>query len=195
MPVTHTRPSRPRWRWLKLAATLLSPAMLAACFVSETPLIPLGEAVLPVDGSINMCVERNDPCFEMAIEGDTYVSVKKNEDNEGGRARFAPLVAVSGRQVFILEAFDESEPGYLYILARRARNPGAGDATFDLAAIDCEDLTEEAMDAWLAAGGSYKRGFVSECQSPDLATLRAALIASLSEELEDEDWWEENGPS
>ena len=188
-------PRSPLRALIRAGLALCAPLVLAACFVSETPVIPAGDGMLPVDGAISLCVDPKEPCMSFDVDGDGYVSRDRGEEGDVARVRFAPLMVVAQRQVFILEAFDESEPGYLYILARRAGPAAPRGNAFDLAAIDCDDLSDAAKADWLTAGGTYKGGWVPECIPPDLATLRTALRASLADKLADEDWWLEKGPN
>jgi len=165
--------------------------MLTGCFVSESPLIPPGQAVLPVDGPITVCLEEADPCFEMQVSGDGYETAPQ-ANGELGRARFSPLTQAADRQVYILEAQTEGG-GLTYILARRAPNSEPRGASFELAGIACSDLPDTVLDRFESDGGIYSGGFVANCASPNLDVLKVALVNGFSTHLDDPNWWLEQG--
>ena len=167
---------------------------LAACFVSETPLIPEGAGVLPVDGGFVMCVDETSPCPRFEAVGDGYTAPAPGPNGDLLALRFAPLKAVEGRQIFIVEARDEADEAYLYGLARRLPAPGADGETLVAAALDCGELPEDVKADFLAAGGREESGFVTSYIPPDLAVLNEALLATFADELADEAWWAARGP-
>lgn len=164
-------------------------ATLAGCFTSEEPLIEAGEAVLPIDRSITICLDEDQPCIELLVDGDGYQSGPGGPPDAAGRARFAPLVQAAGKQIFILEVQPDGSPGYIHLIARRADNPDTTGSDLDLAAPDCRDLKSEVSDAFEASGGVISVGMVSTCFSPDLDTLKTAWINAYGGELGDNEWW------
>lgn len=162
---------------------------LAGCFASEEPLIEAGEAVLPIDHRITICLEDDQPCIELLVDGDGYQAAPGGLPDAAGRARFAPLVHAAGKQVFILEVQPEGSPGYIHLIARRTDNPDAKGSDLDLAAPDCRDLDGEVSDAFETSGGVISVGMVSTCFSPDLDALKTAWINTYGAELGDDDWW------
>lgn len=167
--------------------------LLSACFVSDEPLIPEGEAVLPMDESMTLCVNRPDDCFTMIANGDTYVTADSANRDETGEARFYPLTQADGRQIYLLEAHDFEDDTYTYLIARRRSQDASGEADLDLALASCSDLSETQEAEFRAAGGQIGSGFGSECTAPDLTTLITTLRTAYASEFEDEDWWAEAG--
>jgi len=167
--------------------------LLGACFVSDDPLIPQGEAVLPIDHSLTLCPDGPDQCFDMQVVGDGYVIGPDQQNDESGAARFSPLVQIDGRQIFLLEAHDSEDDVYSYLVARRRSIDEVSDADMDLALVVCSDLTELQISAFEAAGGEVSSGFGSGCRAPDLATLKTTLRQAYRDQFSDEAWWAEGG--
>lgn len=170
---------------LAIAGTLA----LTACFGAQTPLIPAGEAILPLDREITVCPEDEASCFTMAALDDGYVTPSDMPPGDRGTARFAPLLASGGVQYFILEAKPDGELEVIHLIARRAAGTSPGPATIDIAPADCDDLQGEARAAFEAAGGEISHGFVSNCRAPDHDTLRSALVSVYGDVLADDNWW------
>lgn len=177
----------------KLPAVIAACSLLGACFVSDEALIPAGDAVLPIDHEITLCPDQPDDCIAMRVEADGYTTFADAAEDERGVARFFPLTQVDGRQIFLLEAYDQEDNVYSYLVARRRGDGATGSADMDLALISCSDLTEAQRSAFEAAGGSIGSGLVSECKSPDLETLSATVLDAYGAHFTDEDWWAEGG--
>lgn len=180
-------------RQARLPALLATISLLGACFVSDEPLIPTGEAVLPIDYGLTLCPDLPDDCFFMRAEADGYTTLPNTDDDENGAARFFPLMQVQGRQIFLLEAYDLEDDTYTYLVARRRGDGETGEADLDLALISCSDLTEAQMSQFVAAGGHTGSGFASGCTSPDLETLSATLRNAYGAHFADETWWASSG--
>lgn len=182
-----------RARALRLPVLVSVIGLLSGCFVSDDPLIPEGEAVLPVDERVTLCPDGPDNCVTLFAHGDTYTTADDAGRDKSGEARFYPLTQAEGRQIYLLEARDLEDDTYSYIVARR-RAPGAlGDADLDLALASCSDFSEAQENQFLDAGGQINAGFGSECAAPDLATLITTLRAVYASEFMDENWWAEGG--
>ena len=177
----------------KLSAIFAACGLLGACFVSDEALIPAGDAVLPVDHELTLCPDQPDTCILMRVEADGYATFADADDDESGMARFFPLTQVDGRQIFLLEAYDQEDGVYSYLVARRRSEGAAGAADMDLALVSCSDLTQAQRSAFKAAGGRIGSGLVSECRAPDLETLSATVRDAFGAYLADEDWWAEGG--
>lgn len=178
---------------LKCLAALAGLFVLTGCFVSETRLIGAGQAVLPIDGPITMCLEETDPCFEMQVSNDGYVTAPR-PDGEQGQIRFSPLVQAAQRQVFIAEAQGDNE-ALIYLLARRALHPAPGAPSFELAGVACSDLPAAVREDFERRGGVHAGGIITNCTPPSLEVLKHTLIEGFGADLGDPDWWLENGPN
>lgn len=178
---------------LKCLAALGGLLGLTGCFVSETYLIAADQAVLPIDGPITMCLEETDPCFQMQVSGDGYVTATRPNGTQG-QIRFSPLIQAAQRQVFVAEARGENE-ALVYLLARRALDPAPDTASFELAGIACNDLPAAAREAFETRGGLYVSGMVTNCTPPNLEVLKRTLIEGFGADLGDPQWWIENGPN
>lgn len=178
---------------IKRSTSLSALFLLAACFVSEEPLIPIGEAVLPIDYALTLCPDRPNNCTTLISDGDTYRTAPDVDPNETGTARFYPIAQAEGRQVFLLEAYDTDDDAFTYLLARRRTPDAIGDADLDLALVSCSDLTNEEEDWFRANGGEISSGWGSECRAPDLQTLIVTLRRVYHDDLADEDWWTGGG--
>ena len=185
-----TANARGRIRLLSSFGLLLGVLTLSGCFVSTTSLIPAGDAVLPIDGPVTVCLEENDPCFVMPVSGDGYIT--DGPATAQGRLRLSPLTQAAGRQVYLAEA-ESQDGGFVYLLARRAPDGMAPTGSFELAGIDCGDLPETAFEAFEAAGGVYSGGFIKNCEPSGLDMLKATMIAGYGAFLADDAWWQEKG--
>lgn len=177
----------------KIPAILSAAGLLAACYVSDDPLIPDGAAVLPVDHVLTLCPDRPDTCVSMQVEGDRYVTAPEADPDDSGAARFAPLMQVEGRQIYVLEAHDTEDDKFTYLVARRTSLDANRTADMDLALVTCSDLTPAQEADFLAAGGVINAGWGGECRAPDLQTLTATLRQVYAEQFADEAWWAEGG--
>lgn len=180
-------------RNLNWIIALMFPVLLTACFEGETKLIPAGEAVLPIDGPIRVCLEEAEPCFEMQVSGDGYFTDALPDEEGGATLRFAPLTQASDRQIYILEATPDEGGGVILAVARRSFAETSHGASFDIAAVECSKLSDEAEQAFEAAGGYKRSGFLTTCVSPNLEAIRAAFMTGFQPHFGDEDWWFENG--
>lgn len=177
----------------RIPAIFCAAGLLTACFVSDDPLIPDGAAVLPVDHVLTLCPDRPDKCISMQVEGDRYVTAPDADPDDRGAARFAPLMQVEGRQIYLLEAHDTDEDRFTYLVARRTSLDANSTADMDLALVTCSDLTAAQEADFLAAGGTINAGWGGECQAPDLHTLSATLRQVYGDQFADEAWWAEGG--
>ena len=180
--------TRPRYVLMAFAAS----SLLGGCFVSETPLIPHGHTVLPKDHGITLCVDGPDDCINMVVEGDGYATPATDE-GEPAAARFAPLMQVNGRQVFLLEAHDTDDGAYTYLVARKRSNTTEGPSDLELALISCDDLTEPQRVSFESRGGIIRGGWGDECIAPNLETLITTVREAYAESLGDEAWWAQGG--
>lgn len=168
---------------------------LSACFITRAPIIPEGAAVLPIDSPITICVEMSAPCAFLNIAGDGYSTNSDVRGEVNGTARFTPLTQAASRQIYLLEAYDSANESYLILLARRAESPPPGAPSFDIAGIECADMTEAQATAFEAAGGEIETGsLVTTCITDDLDLLKSTLLDLYSKDLGSQDWWLENGP-
>ncbi len=179
-----------RIRFLSFLGILFGALPLSGCFVSTTSLIPEGDAVLPIDGPVTVCLEENDPCFDMQISGDGYVT--DGPATAQGRLRLSPLTQAGDRQVYLAEA-ESQDGGFVYLLARRAPDGMAPTGSFELAGVDCGDLPEKVFDMFEAAGGIYSGGLIKNCEPSDLDMLKATMIAGYGAFLADDAWWQVKG--
>lgn len=182
----------PAWFPLKVPAAGLGLLLLAGCFVSDGPLIPPEQAVLPIDGRITLCPEE-EPCFEMLAAGDGYATPAEAAEEDQAFARFAPLAQIDGRQVFVMEVHTQDSPEPIYAVARRVADPQPGDASIDYVLVDCSDLDEIQVAALEAAGGERISGYVVRCKVPSLAVLRATFLSVYGPSLGDDAWWDARG--
>lgn len=178
---------------LRTSAAALACLSLAACFGSEDSLIGEGGTVLPVDGSFVMCIDENGDCPTFEASGDGYAIKDREGDLQDLALRFAPLSISGGRQVFVIEAH-EPEGGYIYGLAQRLSEPGPNGETVRLAAVECDKLPGDVLDAFVSAGGVRDTGIVTTCMPTDFDMLKATLIAGFGDDFSNEDWWAANGP-
>ena len=164
---------------------------LAGCFASETSLIPTDDAVLPVEGPMTVCLDSDDPCLDLVRDGDGYYAPSPDDTGETVSVRFAPLIQAGGRQVFIAEAQlkPEDGPSYIYGLARRLSQPDARGATMQIAALDCDELSEETLAGFEAGGGVVEPGKVMGCRPVSLDQLKAVLLAAHRDGLAMDEWW------
>ncbi|MDJ0920989.1 MAG: hypothetical protein QNI84_07660 [Henriciella sp.] len=182
-----------QFKQVRLPVLCAAMSLLGACFVSEAPLIPAGEAVLPLDYALTLCPDGPDSCFAMRVEGDGYATSPDYDEGDPGTARFVPLMQVEGRQIFVLEAHDLNDDAYTYLVARRRGTDAPGDADLDLALVSCGDLSEAQRSEFVAAGGTIQGGWGSECIAPDLATLTDTLRFVYEPQFSDEVWWAAGG--
>ncbi|MEM5516828.1 hypothetical protein WNY37_07690 [Henriciella sp. AS95] len=172
---------------------ILSLAMvsLSACFLTETSLIDEGEAVLPVDGDMVVCLSEEDPCIDLVRLDDGYFAQSPEDPDDTFKLRFAPLAQVAGKQVFLAEAElnQDEQTGYAYGLARRVSEPNARGATMDVAPLDCEDASEKLMAKFRANGGTVEAGKITSCAPQSLAQLKDTVLLMHQEDLADDVWW------
>ncbi|WP_147372659.1 hypothetical protein [Henriciella mobilis] len=177
---------------LKKLGALAIMMALAGCYISLEPLIDDKAAVLPVDGPITVCLDDDDPCLTLERRGYGYFAESPDEAEDEVAIRFAPFVQAADRQVFIAEAGIREEDGiaYMYGLARRLAEPDARGATMQIAALDCEELDEAALDAFEASGGMIDDGKIRECQPASLDQLKQTLLAAHEAGLASDEWWQ-----
>ena len=176
----------------RLAVVLACVLALAGCFISQEPLIGADAAVLPIDGPITVCLDEDDPCLSLEPEADGYLAVSPDEPGEDVTIRFTPLIQAGGRQVFIAEAGMRTEDGtaFIYGLARRIRVPDERGATMQIAALDCEELSDAVQASFEAAGGVIEGGKVTECRPVSLEQLKQILLDAHRAGLASDAWWQ-----
>ncbi len=182
-----------RIRIIRVAAMMCAVSPLAGCFVSDEPLIPAGEAVLPVDRQITLCPDEEDKCLEMEVSADGYVTKPEFEEESGSTARFSPLMQVNGRQIYILEARDFEDDTYTYLVARRSDANTSSVADLELAMLSCGDLDQTQRSKFEAKGGRIDSNMVTSCRAPNLATLSDTLREAFTEQFSNEAWWTAKG--
>ncbi len=171
-----------------LAACVALP-LLSACFTSKKSLIAGDEAILPVEQSLVICLEADDPCIAFERRGDGYFGSAPDSVDSGAAIRFAALAQAGGRQVFLVETELEEGEGFIYGLARRLSEPDARGATMQVAGLDCADFDQESRQAFEAGGGRIDTGFITNCQPASLGHLKQTLLQAYRAELADDDWW------
>lgn len=177
---------------LKKLGALAIMLALAGCYISLEPLIDDKAAVLPVDGPITVCLDEADPCLTLERRGLGYLAQSPDNAEDEVIIRFAPFIQAAGRQVFIAEAGIREEDGvaYMYGVARRLAVPDERGATMQVAALDCEELDEAALDAFEAGGGIVDDGKIRECQPASLDQLKQTLLAAHQAGFASDEWWQ-----
>ena len=177
---------------LQRTAVGLSPLILGACFVSQVPLISVGEGTLPVAGPLIVCPDRPSECFDLELVADAYVSAPHLPREEFVKLRFSVLSEAFAEPVYILElsGADEADE-FTYMIARRRQEHTASYGMLDAVLPSCSDLSGEDLQAFEAAGGRVTGHYSKTCRAPDLETLKTAWMAQYGALLDDEAWWAE----
>ena len=166
-------------------------ALLAACFMSETPFIPDNEAVRLGDGPILVCSDDDDCGRTIPNESDNgYLMMPPPDEKDPPLPiKFAPLMDTAIGPVWLAEIdmTEEDEQAYVVGVARRAPEYDADGLTaFDIELPWCEDVSDEERDAW----GIEKLDEYT-CSLPAKASIADYLRETHKGYFEDPDWWEE----
>nr|WP_321361447.1 hypothetical protein [uncultured Hyphomonas sp.] len=168
-------------------------ALLSACFMSETPFIPEGEAVRLDDAStILVCSGADDCARTVPNRGNKgYLMMPPPDEDDGPVGiHFAPLMETEMGPVWLAEVkmVDDDETAYVVSVARRVPEFDAeGLKAFDIELPWCGDVTEEERDVWgIETLDSYT------CSLPSEASIADYLRAAQKSYFDDPDWWDGN---
>ena len=177
---------------LRTGLAISALALLAACFMSETPFIPDSEAVRLGDGPILICGDDGDCSRAEPDEaGKGYrMMPPKGETDPPMPVKFAPLMETAMGPVWLAEIdmSEEDEPAYAVGVARRAPEFDSGDLeAYDVALPDCDDVTDEEA-------GTYGIGKLDHytCALPTEVSISEYLRQTYQDRFEDPDWWAEH---
>lgn len=167
-------------------------ALLAACFMSETPFIPDSEAVRLGDGPILVCSDDDDCGRTIPNESDNgYLMMPPpGEKDPPLPIKFAPLMDTAIGPIWLAEIdmTEEDERAYVVGVVRRAPEFDAdGLEAYDVALPDCDDVTEE--DAVTFGIGKLDH---YTCALPTETSISEYLRQTHQDEFEDPDWWEDH---
>ena len=163
---------------------LLTPLVLAACFVGDAPMIADGEGEVLGTHALAFCT--GDGCYAGAPLNDGYVVTNPDDpaDPETMQMRLAPLWDdAAGTRVYLVEMAGEADKGVIYFVGRRLPDaPGR----LDLQMPRCSLYGDAARERY-----RLKRIDSSSCSAPDLETLKAALIYLYADDFVRPDFWTE----
>ncbi|MEQ9314668.1 MAG: hypothetical protein RLN72_02390, partial [Henriciella sp.] len=72
---------------------------------------------------------------------------------------------------------------------RRRAEPSERGATIEAAPLDCEDVSEELLDAFEAEGGEVENGKLVSCMPASLDQLVKLILAVHGSDIESDAWW------
>lgn len=184
---------------IKAAAMAMPLLVLSACFGTEEELIPVGEAVLPIDQAVTLCKLDGSQCTEFIAVGDAYINTVDEDatsEQEALRLRFSGLGQIEGHQIYIIEMSSqrEDDSGTLIGVARKVSAGAEMMGSMETAVLECGELNDDASAAFIAQGGAIERsGYVTSCTPSDLPMLKEFLRETVWEEIASDDWWIEHG--
>lgn len=166
---------------------------VSACFLTETSLIDAGQAVLPMDGDMLVCLRDEDPCLDLKRQADGYFAQSPDDPADTITLRFTPLTQSAGKQVFLAEAelTEDEETGFTYGLARRFSTPNDRGATLEIAPLDCEDADEDMLSQFEAEGGTVEVGKITSCAPVSLTQMKGLVLTMHGKDIAKDAWWVE----
>ncbi|WP_273183813.1 hypothetical protein [Hyphomonas adhaerens] len=166
-------------------------AFLSACFMSDTPFIPEGEAVrLDEASTILVCSAADDCARTVPNRGNKgYLMMPPPDEDDGPVGiRFAPLMETEMGPVWLAEVkmVEDDETAYVVSVARRAPEFDVdGVKAFDIELPWCDDVSETEREAYgIEKLDSYT------CGLPTEASLADYLRASHKVYFDDPVWWD-----
>jgi hypothetical protein len=178
---------------LSIALAMGAATLLSACFMSETPFIPEGEAVRLDEASVILvCSDADDCARTVPNRGNKGYLMMPPEDEGEDEApmaiRFTPLMDTEMGPVWLTEIrmVEEDETFYVVGVTRRAPEFDAdGLKGFDVELPWCGDVSEADREAWgIGKLDSYT------CSLPSKAPIAEYLRASHKAWFDDPVWWD-----
>lgn len=174
-------------KYLTIVPAILA---LAACFMSDTPLLPEGEAILMVQAPVAFCDEE-DSCEPAVIEGDAYKFMPPPDEpgEQPAYIRFTHLMGQGDDAVYLGEArlTDEDDETVWYHFVSRAL-PDAEDGThlYQLVQPDCTEATAAQKETY-----GIKKLDNYSCSIGSWQDLSDYLLEAHADDFADPDWWYE----
>ncbi len=178
---------------LTSALAIGAAVFLSACFMSDTPFIPEGEAVrLDEAAAVLVCSDVDDCARTVPNRGNKgYLMMpppEEDEDEEPMGIRFAPLMETAMGPVWLTEIkmVEDDETAYVVGVTRRAPEFDVdGVKAFDVELPWCGDVGEEEREAYgIEKLDSYTCGLPTEGSIADY--LRTAQKAYFDDPV----WWD-----
>ena len=173
-------------KYLTIAPAIL---FLAACFMSDEPLLPEGEGILLAQTPVEFC-DAEDSCEPATIEGDTYVIQPPPDADDEAPAylRFGYLTGEGRDAVYLAEARltdEDGESEWYYLVARALPDAADGTRRYQVVLPSCTKATDEQMVAY----GIEKRDSYT-CSIGSWQDLSAFLLETQAENFSDPEWWD-----
>lgn len=177
---------------LNIALAMGAAACLSACFMSETPFIPEGEAVRLDEASVILVCSDEDDCARTVPnrgnKGYLMMPPPDEEDEETMNVRFAPLMETDMGPVWLTEIkmVEDDETFYIVGVTRRAPEFDAdGVKAFDVELPWCGDVAEAERETYgIEKLDSYT------CSLPTEASIADYLRTSHKSYFDDPIWWD-----
>ncbi|KCZ45841.1 MULTISPECIES: hypothetical protein [unclassified Hyphomonas] len=178
---------------LNIALAIGAAAFLSACFTSETPFIPEGEAVrLDEASAILVCSDEDDCARTVPNRGNKgYLMMpppEEDEDEEPMGIRFVPLMDTAVGPVWLTEIrmVEDDETAYIVGVTRRAPEFDAdGLKAFDVELPWCGDVSQEEREAYgIEKLDSYT------CSLPTETSISDYLRTAQKAYFDDPVWWD-----
>ena len=166
-------------------------AMLPACFMSDTPFIPEGDAVRLDEAAVILVCSDEDDCARTVPnrgnKGYLMIPPPDEPDEEPVAVRFTPLMDTAMGPVWLTEIrmVEDEETVYVVGVTRRAAEYDAdGVKAFDVELPWCGDVSEEERDTWgIDKLDSYT------CSLPAKAPVADYLRDAYKAYFDDPEWW------
>ena len=166
--------------------------LVSACFMSDTPFIPEGEAVRLDEASVILVCNEADDCARTVPnrgnKGYLMIPPPDEDDEEPINVRFAPLMDTEMGPVWLTEIrmVEDGETTYVVGVTRRAPEFDAdGMKAFDIELPWCGDVSEDERAVWgIEKLDSYT------CSLPAEAPIADYLRASHKSYFDDPVWWD-----
>ncbi|WP_321490277.1 hypothetical protein [uncultured Hyphomonas sp.] len=178
---------------LKIALAIAAAGFLSACFMSETPFIPEGEAVRLDEASpVLICSDADDCARTLPNRGNKgYLMMPppgEDEDEDPMGIRFIPLMDTAMGPVWMTEIrmVEDDETTYIVGVTRRAPEfDKNGLKAFDVELPWCGDVSEEEREAFgIEQLDSYT------CSLPTESSISDYLRAAHKAYFDDPVWWD-----